>query len=132
MAGLVLLSQAGTCKPNKAGCHKMKTYNTSISPSIHNLYLLLEKQLPAKFSDKIKGAGNLLIAEKGNSIEIGLPAPYESYLYKIEVINRAVNISKSEHYTDDVNSLALEDILTDIVMASIGRSNIDGIEPSSN
>lgn len=110
----------------------MKTYQTNKVISAHNLCLALQQQLPAKFNAKIFGSTNLNIVENSNSIEIWLPQPYEQYLYKIDIEGNNVNISKSEHYTDDVNSLAMEDVLMDIVIAFIGKDNLEGITPSTN
>jgi hypothetical protein len=110
----------------------MKTYQTQISPSIHNLTLALQQQLPERFNSKIVGSSNLNVVENGNSIEIWLPQPYEDYLYKIAIDGHNVNISKSEHYTDDVNSLAMEDVLMDIVIDFIGKNNIIDLKPSVN
>lgn len=112
----------------------MKTYQTIKAPTVQQLYDALATQLPAKFNDKIKAQGgtNLNVVENGNSIEIWLPAPYEDYLYKIDVDGNDVSVSKSEHYTDDVNSLAMEDVLMDIVVATIGEKNIGYIVPSAN
>ncbi|RKR84227.1 hypothetical protein BDD43_4457 [Mucilaginibacter gracilis] len=109
----------------------MKTYQTKINPNVRGLCVALQQKLPAKFNNKMYGGTNLNIVESGNSIEIWLPLPYEQYLYKIDVDGSDVNISKSEHYTDDANSLAMEDVLTDIVIAFIGKENIENLEPST-
>jgi hypothetical protein len=110
----------------------MKTYQTTISPSVHQLYEVLGAQLPAKFNSKMQPHTNLNIIENGNSIEIWLPEPYEDYLYKIDVNGPDISVSKSEHYTDDVNSLAMEDVLTDIILEFIGKKNVAVVTPSVN
>ncbi|EHQ24366.1 hypothetical protein [Mucilaginibacter paludis] len=110
----------------------MKTYQTTINPSVHHLSQVISELLPAKFNSKVNRDHLIQVIENGNAIEIGLAAPYEEYLYKVEVDGNNVRISKSEHYTDDVNSLAMEDVLTDIVIAFIGKEHIVSIEPSTN
>lgn len=110
----------------------MKTYQTTITPSVHDLCQVITELLPAKFNSKVNKDHTINIVEKSNAIEIGLPAPYEEYLYLVEVDGNNLRISKSEHYTDDVNSLAMEDVLTDIVIAFIGKENIQAIQPSTN
>lgn len=109
----------------------MKTYITKIKPSVHQIYEALAAQLPAKFNDKVLKHTNLNLVENSDGIEVWLPAPYEEYLYKIVIDGSDVNINKSEHYTDDVNSLAMEDVLMDIIIATIGKNNIIGLEPST-
>jgi len=108
----------------------MKTYQTNKTQSVHDLTIKLQDELPLKFDGKINALAQMNILEKGNSIEIWLPAPYEEYLYKIDIHGSNVNISKSEHYTDDVNSLAMEDVLMGTIIDFIGRENIEFIAPS--
>lgn len=108
----------------------MKTYKTTIYPSRHQLYLELVKLADQKFKEHIKTKEHLYITEKEDGIEIGIPEIYETYLYKIDVKGSNVSINKSEHYTDDINSLTLENVINDIVLNYIGEANIDGILPS--
>ncbi|MEO6523059.1 MAG: hypothetical protein ABIN91_15360 [Mucilaginibacter sp.] len=109
----------------------MKTYQTNKTQSATLLAAKLRAELPLAFDGKINTLAQLNILEKENNIEIWLPAPYQDYLYKIEIDGVNVNISKSEHYTDDVNSLAMEDVLMDIIIDFIGKENIEAIAPSA-
>lgn len=109
----------------------MKSYQTNKTQSVHDLAVKLQAELPSAFDEKINTLAQLRIIEKGDLIEIWLPAPYEEYLYKININGSEVSVSKSEHYTDDVNSLALEDVLIATIIDFIGKENIVGVAPSA-
>lgn len=83
--------------------------------------------LNSRFNDKIQTDLELSIVEKEDGIEIGQPEFYETFLYKIDVVGNDVNVSKSEHYVDDVNSLALDGIINSIIHEYIGDDNIETI-----
>jgi hypothetical protein len=105
----------------------MKTYKTSVYPSQHELFELFSESVNPRFADKLKTDLSLLITETADGIEIGQPGFYETYLYKIKVVGSEVHVGKSEHYVDDVNSLALEDIIDDIITQYLGINYIETI-----
>ncbi len=105
----------------------MKTYKTSVYPSQHELFELFKEHVPERFSDKIKKELQLTITETAEGIEIGIPEFYETYLYKIKVVGSEVHAAKSEHYIDDVNNLALEDIIDETIVDYLGVNHIETI-----
>jgi len=62
-----------------------------------------------------------------NTIEIGQPEYYESFLYKMIVTGSDIQLIKSEHYVDDVYNLALEDIVLSLIKSYLGEDNIEMI-----
>ncbi|MBW4889178.1 hypothetical protein KXQ82_05600 [Mucilaginibacter sp. HMF5004] len=105
----------------------MKTYKTNISPSQDELYRLFSTSLNAGLTDKIKSDIHLVITQTTDGIEIGQPDFYETYLYKITINGNDVLVGKSEHYIDDVNSLALEDLIDNIITGYLGINSIETI-----
>jgi hypothetical protein len=110
----------------------MKTYQTNKIQSVHLLCSKLQAELPLKFDGKMAMLTRMSIKQTDHTIEIGLPAPYTDYLYKVHIDGTDIEVSKSEHYTDDVNSLAMEDVLTDTIIEFVGKENIENLVPSSN
>lgn len=112
---------------NHAACQKMKTYKTTVYPSQHKLYELFCETLESRFDNKIKNGLKLGITETTEGIEIDVPGYYETFLYKIKIIGPEIHVSKSEHYIDDVNSLALEDLIDNIIVEYLGSGHIETV-----
>lgn len=66
-----------------------------------------------------------VITRVGNIIEIAEREIYHDILYHIEVIGENLRITRNEHYTDDVNSLALESILNSMFQDISGKMGTD-------
>jgi hypothetical protein len=105
----------------------MKTYKTTVQPSLHKLYELFCETVNEKFADKTKSNVKLTITETDQSIEIGQPDFYKTYLYKIQINGSDVLVGKSEHYIDDIYCLALEDIIDNIIVEYLGINHIETI-----
>ena len=105
----------------------MKTFKTTVYPSVQALRQYLAERLNTLFKNKIQKDVTMQITEHGNIIEIGQPEFYESFLYKIIVTGNDVQLIKSEHYVDDVYNLALEDIVLSLIESYIGQENIETI-----
>jgi hypothetical protein len=106
----------------------MKTYKTTVYPSQHELYELFAELINPRFKNKVKsGSLELLITNTSDGIEIGQPQYYDGYLYKVKISGNEVLVKKSEHYVDDVNSLALEDIIDNIIVEYLGVNHIETI-----
>jgi hypothetical protein len=71
------------------------------------------------------------ILDTADSIEITYPELYDGFLFRFEFKGNEIDVIKSEHYTDDVNVLTLEDILNGLYMEFPGRDNIKLIEEGS-
>lgn len=106
----------------------MKVFKTTIYPSAQALRQYLTERLNTLFKNKIQKDITMQITEPGdNTIEIGQPDFYESFLYKIIINGSDVQLIKSEHYVDDVYNLALEDIVLSLIESYIGHENIETI-----
>ena len=44
----------------------------------------------------------------GNALEITNDENYDSFLFRIEFNGKEINVTKSEHYTDDINAIAMK------------------------
>ncbi len=106
----------------------MKTFKTQVYPSAQALHQYLTERLNPLFKNKIQKDITMHITRPGdNTIEIGQPDFYESFLYKIMINGSDIQLIKSEHYVDDVYNLALEDIVLSLIESYIGEENIETI-----
>ncbi|MFD0794626.1 hypothetical protein ACFQZX_13450 [Mucilaginibacter litoreus] len=71
------------------------------------------------------------IVDTADSIQILYPELYDGFLFRYEFKGDEIDVIKSEHYTDDVNVLTMEDILNSLYMEYPGRDNISFIEEGS-
>jgi len=85
-----------------------------------NLNPLFNKHKPAVFKYNIDNIGN--------AIEITQPELYEGVLYHIELDNEKLNITRSEHYVDDVNSLTLESVMNELFDNLSGNRGTDLVQ----
>ena len=74
------------------------------------LFGLLNNKVNPLFKEQRQTDVNFIFSNKPDGIEITQPL-YEGVLFKIEIKGDELWITRNEHYTDDVNSLALESIL---------------------
>jgi hypothetical protein len=63
-----------------------------------------------------------------NSIDVTQPEMYEGILYHIEPDGQNLNITRSEHYTDDVNSLTLESAMNELFDDLSGNNGTDLVQ----
>ena len=92
---------------------KVITFHQRVNPN--ELFDLIQKQLNPLFKEQRKTDLQFNVARSGNIIEITQPELYPGdVLYKIEIDRANLNITRSEHYVDDVNSLTIESILNDL------------------
>jgi L-rhamnose mutarotase len=71
------------------------------------------------------------IKEIADTIMIEQPQLYDDFLFKLEFSENEIHVTKSEHYTDDVNVLTLEDLLNNLYLEYPGRENIRQIDERS-
>jgi len=108
--------------------HIMKTFKTRVYPSTQVLHQYLTERLNTLFKSKIqKDVMMHIIQTEDNTIEIGQPDFYDSFLYKIIINDNDIQLVKSEHYVDDVYNLALEDIVLSLIESYISEDNIETI-----
>ena len=93
---------------------------------IDKLLHYLQQQLNPLFQEQRQSDITFNIVKSGGAIEIAQPELYPGdVLYKIEVDGMNLNITRSEHYVDDVNSLTVESILNDLFKDISGKAGTD-------
>lgn len=103
---------------------KIITLHTRVDPAAlrdhirQNLDDMFEAQRHIKMHFIVEGISNL--------IDIYQPELYDGdILYRIEVKGEELHITRSEHYTDDVNSLTVESILNELFKDASGKYGTD-------
>jgi hypothetical protein len=87
---------------------------------IHNnitnadLFNIINKKLNPYFKEQRQTEIHFIVEDKGDYVEISQPDLYEGFLFKIVIDGTNLNITRSEHYVDDVNSLTIESILNSL------------------
>ena len=109
----------------------MKIINTTRPVPVHELKEFLDEKLNPLFKKQRQIALSFDIEELGDTIEIQNTENYDGFLFKIEVHGDQMHVIKSEHYTDDVNVLTLEDIMNNLFLDFPGRGEIDNIGEES-
>jgi hypothetical protein len=89
------------------------------------LYNLLKDNVNSLFKKQRMEDIQFVITRVGNIIEIAEREIYHAILYQIEVIGEKLQITRNEHYTDDVNSLTLESILNKMFDEASGKMGTD-------
>ncbi len=89
----------------------------------------LQMQLNTLFKEQRQADIDFKVEKVGNTIEISQPDIYPGdILYKLEIDGHKLNITRSEHYVDDVNSLTVESILNDLFKHVAGKDGTDLIQ----
>jgi hypothetical protein len=109
----------------------MKNISTAKPVSIDQLEKLLNEKLNPLFQQQRRSEVSFDIEKEDNTIEITNAEFYDGFLFQIEIEGNQIHIIKSEHYTDDVNVLTLEEILNGLFLEFPGRKNIKNIEDQS-
>jgi chromatin segregation and condensation protein Rec8/ScpA/Scc1 (kleisin family) len=91
---------------------KILNIHKTIAPA--ELHKKLEKQLNPLFKKQRQTEICFVSENKDGAIEISQPDIYEGFLFRIEIKGNELQITRSEHYVDDVNSLTVESILNEI------------------
>ena len=103
---------------------KIITLHQRINPD--ELFGLIEKRLNPLFNRQRKNSLQFEVKQSGNVIEINQPELYPGdVLYKIGIDGDNLNITRSEHYVDDINSLTVESILNDLFKEISGKPGTD-------
>jgi len=110
----------------------MKIIHTKGPVNAEELKSFLETELPPLFKKQRQADIDFVYSLSPEGIEISQPDMYEDFLFRIDLVNQQeLHVTKSEHYTDDVNVLTMEDILNNLFMKYPGRDNIENIEEES-
>lgn len=102
----------------------MKTIALKGPVNIDDLKTYLDEKLNPLFIERRQTDIGLLLTQNSNSITVAAPDLYDSFLFQIEDKGTELHLIKSEHYTDDVNVLTLEDILNNLLLEYPGENNI--------
>jgi hypothetical protein len=102
----------------------MKILNIHKTITAEQLQKLLDKKVNPLFHQQKQSDINFLIEIKDGAVEISYPELYEGFLFRIEIEGSELHITRSEHYVDDVNSLALESILSTLFAEIAGDEGI--------
>ena len=89
----------------------MKVITLHTPVAVNSLYNHLLQKLVPLFRERRKENFDLQIEKNGDTIEISQPGLYEGVLFWLKVAGSEIQITRNEHYVDDVNSLTIESIL---------------------
>jgi len=89
----------------------MKILNIHKTISPDQLLQLIKEKLNPLFREQRQTAIDFTTENKNGIIEISQPDLYEGFLFRIGIKGHELQVSRSEHYVDDVNSLTIESIL---------------------
>jgi hypothetical protein len=89
----------------------MKILNIHKTTTAAEVLALLQQKLNPLFHEHKQSDMSFKIEEKDGAIEIWQPETYEGFLFRIQPDGINLNITRSEHYVDDVNSITVESIL---------------------
>jgi len=89
----------------------MKIIDLHKNVSRQELLSLIQAKLNPLFHEQKQSVINFITEEKNGAIEISEPELYEGFLFRIQADGTHLNITRSEHYVDDVNSITIESIL---------------------
>ena len=110
----------------------MKIIHTKGPVNAQDLKSFLESKLPPLFKKQRQADIDFVYTLSRDGVEIAQPDMYEDFLFRIAVVNdQELHVTKSEHYTDDVNVLTIEDIMNNLFLEYPGRDNIESIEEES-
>jgi hypothetical protein len=110
----------------------MKIIHTKGPVNVDELSSFLQQDLNRLFEERRQETIKFDIEPNNQGIQVTCPTLYESFLFDIQAVNdNEIHIVKSEHYTDDVNVLTLEDIINNLLMKYPGRNDISSIEEES-
>jgi hypothetical protein len=103
---------------------KIITLHKRINPT--ELRDHIRENLDSKFKDYRDTEVHFVVEGEGNVTDISQPELYPGdILYHIEAEGQELHITRSEHYTDDVNSLTIESILNDLFKDHSGINGTD-------
>jgi hypothetical protein len=92
----------------------MKIIDIHIKTTIDKLYALLQEKLNSQFQQQRQSDIGFNIENAGTFVEVNQPALYEGYLFRIEIQETKLLITRHADYIDDVNALTIESILNEL------------------
>jgi len=101
---------------------KIITLHTRIDPAALRNHI--RENLDKRFAEQRQENIHFEVGGEGNIIEISEPTLY-GFLYKMELKGLEMDMTRSEHWTDDVNSLTVEQILNELFADASGKYGTD-------
>ena len=97
--------------------------------NIDSIYNHLSQNLNSVFNKHKPSTYKYTVENFGDAIEITQPELYPGdMLYRIEINHDKLNITRSEHYVDDVNSLTLESVMNELFDDLSGNGGTDLVQ----
>jgi hypothetical protein len=97
--------------------------------NIDRVYNHLKQNVNAAFRKHKPTTIEFIVTKNAdNTIDITQPELYEGILYHIEPDGNNLNITRSEHYVDDVNSLTLESAMNELFDDLSGKKGTDLVQ----
>lgn len=101
----------------------MKIINIKKAITADEIFAPLNTELNKRFHEQNDSQIDFTVLSHNGVVEITQPEKYGT-LFTIEIVGQELHITRSEHYTDDVNSLTVESILYEII-GDIGDGAVD-------
>lgn len=101
----------------------MKIVNIHRAITAEELAERINRELDPHFATQRQTAMHFLCEINEDGVEIYQTKLYDGFLFRIAIRGENLHITRSEHYVDDVNSLTVESILSEI----IGELSDDGV-----
>ena len=103
---------------------KIITLHTRVNPGALREHI--RENLDMRFFEQRHTELHFAVGGEGHVIDISQPDLYGTdILYHIEIEGQELHITRSEHYTDDVNSLTVESILNELFNDASGKLGTD-------
>jgi len=107
----------------------MKIINLHKTVDINEAYELIRQKLNPFFHEQKQSDINFITGLKNGAIEITQPELYgDDVLFHIEAQGSNLNITRSEHYVDDINSITVESILNSLFEDVSGDSGVSLVQ----
>ena len=101
---------------------KIITLHNPVNPAALRNYI--RDNLDKRFAEQRQVNMHFEVSGEGNVIEVSEPEQY-GFLYKMELKGSEMDMTRSEHWTDDVNSLTVESILNELFKDAAGKYGTD-------
>ncbi len=102
----------------------MKVFKTTQAVSAEKVKAFLDDKLNPLFEQRRQSSICFNIVTDNEALLI-TNENYEDPLFRIELKGNEIDVTKSEHYTDDINAIALESSLEELFAKFPEDGNID-------
>jgi hypothetical protein len=106
----------------------MKIIKIHRSLTNQKLYNHLSQNINPLFNQQRQNDINFKTENTGDAVEISHPGLYDGFLFRIQIDGNELHITRSEHYTDDVNSLTIESIINGLFAELAGKKGLEIVQ----